>query len=126
MSREEILDILGRKCDLCGSKENLHIHHKLPHWLWRYVGKTDGGNFSVEFIDNYEVLCNECHKQKHAFLNKNLVKGFKYHYSLRIRWKRSFSVNIYPYTVYVDEDQWQIITMGDIKWIWEDSKPLKE
>lgn len=124
MSREEIFNILGRKCCLCGSKENLHIHHKLPYWLWCYVGETDGGIFSIAFIDNYEVLCNECHKQKHRFLNKNLVKGFKYHYGVEIRWKPPNRLNSFPYPVYVNEDWWGIYTILQKKWIWEESHPL--
>ena len=117
MSKREILDKLGRKCSSCGSTENLHIHHKLPHWLWAYVGKTDGGKFSIEFIDNYEVLCNECHRRKHKFLSYNLVLGFKYHYGIEIRWKPPNHLNSFPYPVYFSKDYWKVATFAG-EWVW--------
>ena len=115
---KKIFDKLGRKCNSCGSKNHLHIHHKLPHWLWSYVEKTDGGKYSIEFIDNYEILCNECHRKKHIFLNNNLVLGFKYHYCKKVRWKRPDRLNTIPCTAYFSEDYWGIMTPYG-KWVWE-------
>ena len=87
-------------------------------WLWSYVEKTDGGNFSIEFIDNYEILCNDCHRRKHIFLNQNLVLGFKYQYSVKIRWKQPDHLNSINYTIYFSKDSWGIETPVG-KWIWD-------
>ena len=80
--------------------------------------KTDGGKYSIEFLDNYEILCNECHRKKHIFLNNNLVLGFKYHYCKKVRWKRPDRLNTIPCTAYFSEDYWGIMTPYG-KWVWE-------
>ena len=109
--KDEILNRLGRKCKSCGTKENLHIHHKLPYWLWRYVGETDKDiGFSIRFIDNYEVVCRDCHHKRHAFLNRHLASGFKWHYVFKLRWRPPSYRNSFLYTVVVADDYWSIGT----------------
>lgn len=105
MVREEILDILGRKCKSCRSKKRLEIHHILPYWLWRYVGRTDEGVFSTKFLSNYEVLCRRCHMERHRFFQENLHYGFRCHHSFKINWNRRIGANIthFTYEVCVDE-----------------------
>lgn len=43
-------------CSVCGSKENLEAHHKVP-WEYSITGRTD--------VDNGECLCEKCHKMMH-------------------------------------------------------------
>ena len=41
-------------CEICGRKDNLQVHHKHYHSLWR------------ETPEDLRCLCNECHKQQHT------------------------------------------------------------
>lgn len=56
----------GRKCVLCGSRENLHRHHLVP--------RKDGG---TEIEENKIYLCRDCHEDVHAGRVYLLVKGIK-------------------------------------------------
>ena len=42
-------DKLGDKCQICGSKENLEIHHK---------------NYTDFSIENCQLVCRNCHRHK--------------------------------------------------------------
>ena len=54
--REEVLKYYGNRCACCSAIERLEIHHKT------YVT----GNKPWEYrIDNFEVLCTECHAKAH-------------------------------------------------------------
>jgi len=53
--RENAFQKYGRHCDRCGSKNNLHIHHKIPLSL--------GGSNE---IGNLVVLCESCHEGTHG------------------------------------------------------------
>ncbi len=44
---------LGRKCELCGSTENIHVHH------------SNYDNLGQEQINDVVVLCEECHAKFH-------------------------------------------------------------
>ena len=46
--------LISRNCMQCGSKNNLHLHHKIP--------KSYGG---TNEIDNLVTLCNKCHLKSH-------------------------------------------------------------
>lgn len=50
--KEEIILNAGNICQRCGSKENLNVHHVIPHW-------KGGKNGS----DNLMVLCWDCHME---------------------------------------------------------------
>lgn len=54
--RTEAFQHFGHECNICGSHENLQVHHKLK--------KTMGG---LDEIENLEVLCRDCHEAKHGF-----------------------------------------------------------
>lgn len=43
-------------CEICGSKEKLEAHHKVP-WEYSIKGRTD--------INNGMCLCSDCHKMMH-------------------------------------------------------------
>ena len=50
-------------CEICGSKENLEVHHKTPIVL--------GGKSNDE---NIEVLCESCHSRLHEKSRSELVR----------------------------------------------------
>lgn len=57
--RNEILDLLGRKCSSCGATTNLHVHHKYYNFdlkPWEYPNEA------------FLVLCKECHDKTHNIL----------------------------------------------------------
>ena len=54
--REEVFETKGRKCALCGSTINLHVHHIIPLCI--------GGEDDIE---NLMVLCEKCHEKRHGF-----------------------------------------------------------
>jgi 5-methylcytosine-specific restriction endonuclease McrA len=49
----------GSKCEVCGSIQNLQIHHYKP--------KSQGGK---DEESNYIVVCSTCHKTFHGNNNK--------------------------------------------------------
>lgn len=50
--RDWIIEVLGDRCSVCGSRKNLHVHHK----TYDSVGN--------EGQEDVEVLCSECHKKE--------------------------------------------------------------
>lgn len=44
------------KCEVCGSRDNLHAHHIVP-WEYSIKGRTD--------LSNGQCLCEDCHKMMH-------------------------------------------------------------
>uniref|UniRef100_A0A6C0D2I5 DNA mismatch repair proteins mutS family domain-containing protein n=1 Tax=viral metagenome TaxID=1070528 RepID=A0A6C0D2I5_9ZZZZ len=50
-------------CTKCGSKHNLHTHHRTP----QKEATKDGyiGNFHKNALFNLQVLCNVCHEKEH-------------------------------------------------------------
>jgi hypothetical protein len=66
------------KCVQCGAflLKNKHIHHKIP------ISK--GGDHS---FDNLELLCEQCHLEKHPFMKiMTERKGFNYVKSTSKQW----------------------------------------
>ncbi|MBE6331995.1 MAG: HNH endonuclease [Bacteroidales bacterium] len=63
--RARILDRDGYKCVVCGSTENLTVHHKQYH-----VDKDGRKHVPWDYDDKYLVtLCNVCHRRGHAMYN---------------------------------------------------------
>lgn len=54
--REKILNIRGRKCEMCGSEKNLQVHHI------KYINGLYAWEYSQ---DEVIVLCRNCHKGEH-------------------------------------------------------------
>jgi hypothetical protein len=54
--RARVMVALGDFCNVCGSKENLEIHHR----KWQCHGGKDE-------ISNLQVLCHGCHCEVHGF-----------------------------------------------------------
>lgn len=57
--REKILDIRGRKCEMCGSVHNLQVHHI------KYIYGLYAWEYSQ---DELLVLCENCHKAEHLIV----------------------------------------------------------
>lgn len=55
-TREKVFEIYGRKCFLCGSTEEINVHHKIP--------RNQGG---TNDITNLLPLCRNCHQDYHHF-----------------------------------------------------------
>lgn len=54
--RQFVLTVRGAKCEFCGAKKNLNIHHLLYHQgckAWEYN------------VLEVRVLCHQCHKKVH-------------------------------------------------------------
>lgn len=58
----ELYNSRGRKCERCGNKNRLHIHHK-----------TYKNIFNEEPSD-LEILCSICHEKEHGIVVKGKVK----------------------------------------------------
>ena len=56
--RQEVLNRDGRRCQICGKDENLHVHHVLPTGM--------GGSVERDVAENMITLCAECHGMVHA------------------------------------------------------------
>lgn len=55
--RLRVLENAGWKCEQCGNKEQmLHVHHK------RYIKGRMAWDYE---LDNFEALCESCHKDNH-------------------------------------------------------------
>ena len=61
--RQKCRRYLKKKCELCGSKENLTIHHKIP--LSRGIDTSK---------ENCQTLCEDCHKDVHGSIKKKFKK----------------------------------------------------
>ena len=98
--REKVFEKYGRYCSMCGSEQNVQVHHKIPI--------RDGGTNELE---NLIPLCRDCHQEIHHFVfceNPKIIsskygqytqkknkfkKGFlilyaiKHNYRLKIKYK---------------------------------------
>ena len=52
------------KCNHCGSKKNLHTHHKKHQSQSNEHGLIEG-RIHKNMIHNLEILCEDCHKEEH-------------------------------------------------------------
>ncbi len=62
-------NVVKKKCEHCGSTQNLQVHHILP--------VADGGTDDPE---NLRVLCETCHKETHKYgqpLNRRLRRAME-------------------------------------------------
>jgi 5-methylcytosine-specific restriction endonuclease McrA len=51
--RKQAFKLYGRKCDTCGAKKNLHVHHKTY------------ANLFNEKMEDLQILCEPCHMKLH-------------------------------------------------------------
>jgi len=56
--RREVLERDGRRCQICGKSENLHVHHIQALGM--------GGSEERDVAENMITLCAECHDKVHA------------------------------------------------------------
>lgn len=63
---------LKEKCEICGRKDNLTIHHIKPiscnNGILKEVRTLDELNFRVLNPENLQTLCRRCHDFKHGFI----------------------------------------------------------
>jgi 5-methylcytosine-specific restriction endonuclease McrA len=52
--RKEALEFHGKKCKLCGSTQNLDVHHLTYE------------RFGKEFMADLMILCRPCHNEEHS------------------------------------------------------------
>jgi len=63
--KREIFKIKGKKCQKCGTKTNLKIHHL--DYIWKkeeFAGKKGKINLKLN-IHKLQLLCKNCHKKEH-------------------------------------------------------------
>lgn len=72
MQRTQLIDrLLADKCELCGSTENINVHHvrKLKDLKQRYAGKNPPPVWVKRMIEIRRktlVVCHQCHHAIHA------------------------------------------------------------
>lgn len=54
---QEALERDEGRCQVCGGKENLHVHHVKPRGM--------GGNPAADRVENLITVCGECHRRLH-------------------------------------------------------------
>lgn len=60
----EALAKAKHRCNRCGKKRGLEIHHRVPTWFFlEYV--PHGYLYLMNELCNAEVLCHSCHTQEH-------------------------------------------------------------
>ena len=62
--RETLIQRVGRKCERCGAKSHLQVHHK--DYLYRA--------FEDFYPERMEVLCRQCHKGHHDFIAAEVAR----------------------------------------------------
>lgn len=62
--RKKALERDGYECLLCGTSEDLNVHHKTP--IRTFDKSTDGWWRLANDLDNLITLCRSCHKKVHA------------------------------------------------------------
>lgn len=64
LNKKNILEMKGYKCEVCGSRKNIELHHKeyisIPSRLKSRWHKKERIEFYCSIID---VLCRKCHKK---------------------------------------------------------------
>lgn len=63
----DLFSIRGKKCEKCGSKKQICVHHK----NYKHI-------FQEEYSDLI-ILCKCCHEKEHGILNRNIKKKKKMH-----------------------------------------------
>jgi len=76
--RKAALDFYGHKCTICGTKDNLRVHHKTY------------SNFMNENMEDLTVLCDECHHNFHLMLPGNKQNSFRYETYRKLRETEKF------------------------------------
>jgi len=64
--RQQFIDLLGGKCERCGSKKNLHFDHKNPaRKEFRIADRLDAPESVLKKeVRKCRLLCDKCHREK--------------------------------------------------------------
>ena len=79
--RAEVVEILGGKCESCGTTENLEVDHIDPNEKTLNIAKVLHGTkweLIKEELTKCQLLCNTCHRKKSkkdGSTFKNVAKG---------------------------------------------------
>lgn len=68
--RAKIFEMLGNKCEYCGSTENLEIHHWHPFILEKGGVKEREERWVLKHLDDVSLLCKKCHDTIHWAFRK--------------------------------------------------------
>lgn len=66
--REQILERDDYTCQVCGSEQNLHVHHLIPVYEFEEIS-------DAHFSENLIVLCNKCHPKVEVGNIESLVEN---------------------------------------------------
>jgi len=69
----KIISRLGDKCQLCGNRDHLEIHHKIP--LVNQKRHSGSRYDSWKHVKDLELLCKSCHISKNKGLKLTTHKG---------------------------------------------------
>ena len=53
---KQLIDDVGGRCELCGSRRNMEVHHIIPRCV-----ATELPGFNIHDKDNLLVVCGSCH-----------------------------------------------------------------
>lgn len=56
--RKKLIEDVGGRCELCGSRRNIEVHHIIPRCL-----ATEIIGFNINDEDNLIVVCGSCHSK---------------------------------------------------------------
>lgn len=76
--RQELLNLIGNSCVVCGSKEKLVIHeiHGKKHPM--SCGRTNiYFNYVKLHVSDFATLCRRCHREIHYLATKNRKKAIE-------------------------------------------------
>lgn len=77
--REKVFEKYGRCCSMCGSNQNIEVHHKIPI--------REGGTNELE---NLIPLCRDCHQEIHHFVFSKEPKDISSKYGQYTKRKNKF------------------------------------
>ena len=82
-TREKVFEKYGRCCSMCGSEQNVEVHHIIPI--------REGGTNELE---NLIPLCRDCHQEIHHFVfggnSKNISSKYGQYTQKKNKFKKGF------------------------------------
>jgi len=84
--KKELIDLLGGKCVMCGSKNNLEFDHidksKKEHKITRILEYSM--DRIMQELNKCQLLCKECHLEKTSLNSENTLSGPARHGTLHM------------------------------------------
>ncbi len=95
--RKRLFKVRGRKCEKCGSKSKIHVHH--------LTYERVGGN---ELGSDLQVLCELHHNIEHGMKDKSIKKALKKMRKRERRKNRKYKIRIKKESV-MDKPCWHYL-----------------